>query len=427
MTDQPKIHGTADLTPHTVRGATFSMRGEGYAPEEVNEFLEQVASALHVLQGEPGPNAVQAELQRVSDLTQRIVLAAQETAQQLQEQGNRDAQKLVDQAQQLVVDLQHQASGETQRVERHIEELRTGFIEELRDMYDRIGAALYRFESASNVAKRMSGGMQPTNVAAPDASPGLESGHNVRTRVVVPAAGSHPEPAGAWGEPAPEMAEATDEDLPDDTYDEDEPLVDLRTLHQGEQAAEEAMQAPQPAAETLAAETAGFTEAVAEQAPQEAGGWLMESEPTADTVAQPQPAPEQSAPTQSAPPQAASPEGAPAADAGWLIDETPAAAEAAPVPAAEAGRDDERAEAMLGAMDSVLSQVQEPGPPPLPDPPSLTPQEGGSPEFDAVRQFILQSVHEGSSRDDIEAYLRDQLGMPDAGNVVDQIMGEGTA
>ena len=152
MNDDTPVYGSSQLTPAVIRNVRFPGSGaghQGYAPAAVHEFLEQVASAVEVLGSADAAAAIRRELERSSEISARMVLSGHETAERLRQQAAADAQEIIEDAKRLTEQLRDAARGETERTRQHVEQLRGSFIEELRDMYDRIGATLYRFETAS--------------------------------------------------------------------------------------------------------------------------------------------------------------------------------------------------------------------------------------------------------------------------------------
>jgi len=148
------VYGSQQLSPAVIRnfrfpGADPRSGGQGYSPAAVHEFLEQVASAMEVLGSSDSASAIRRELERSSEISARMVLAGHETAERLRQQAASDAQAIIEDAKRLTEALRDAARNETEHAREHVEQLRGSFIEELRDMYDRIGATLYRFETAS--------------------------------------------------------------------------------------------------------------------------------------------------------------------------------------------------------------------------------------------------------------------------------------
>jgi DivIVA domain-containing protein len=396
------VFGSSELNSEKVRSARFSVGADGYAPDEVHAFLEQIASAVDVLLAEPGPAAVRAELMRVQETTANMVLASQEAADRLRQNGAEDARSIVEESKKLAEELRDRAEREFSGAREHVETVRTQFIQELRDMYDRIGATLYRFEHAEKQA-----------VAAPSEPAAATQYEQVVEHAPEPPAELPPDPL-IPSAPAAEPAPAADE-----------PLVDLRGMTEPAPAPA----APEPATAAPVEETPlgtpDFTPAAAE--PEDAGGgWLIN-------------------------PDAGQVEGTGYVDAG----DSRAAASAARLPDDEpsfqpeasfepatpmvdpnapldpqAAADNARAEALLAGMDAVVANAATtPEPAPLPPPPSLTPEPvpaEPAPLQDpaAIKSFVLQSLSEGSPRDAIESYLRTNLGIADPGGTIDSILAE---
>jgi hypothetical protein len=144
-----QVYGTVQLTPEVIREMRFpAAHGAGYDPGSVHEFLFQVAGALEVLHANDVVQAMRRELQRNTEISSRMVLAGQETAERLREQAASDARSILEDTRQLAEQMRDAARAEVEQSRAHIEHMRATFTGELRDMYDRIGATLYRFESA---------------------------------------------------------------------------------------------------------------------------------------------------------------------------------------------------------------------------------------------------------------------------------------
>ncbi len=147
------VFSSADMTPESIRGAQFAMRAQGYDPDQVREYLDQVASAVNVLLQDDVAAAMRAELKRNAEIASRVVLAGQETAERLREQASDEARRIIEDTKRLAEELRDASRAEVDRTRSHIDELRDSFINEMRDMYDRVGATLYRFENdrAANI------------------------------------------------------------------------------------------------------------------------------------------------------------------------------------------------------------------------------------------------------------------------------------
>lgn len=395
--EEQHIHGSGDLTPDVIRGKRFTLHDGRYDPEQVHEFLEQVASAMHVLQAPDTVQAMRRELQRNADISSRMVLAAQESADMLRNQAAEDARAVLDDTRRLAEQLRDRSRDEVERSRAHIDELRRTFVEELRDMYDRIGASLYRFESANRLDQ----------MRAPDA--GGQAGHAQE------AASSSVEPAYRQLEERGDGDEQALRSRPADVgWDDeapranDEPLVDLRGF--GERPPEQAgsgepAQSTPHAADTSATPTEAVqrtppaqttqetpTQTAAGEPQPEAGGWLIADDAPADSAA-------------------------PAADEQNVV------AQAAVQASAE--EEDRRAEALIAGMESVLGVGETEGAAaPLPEPPSLVPErdQGLEDTAEQLRAFILQAIHEGTPRDALEAWLTQNYGIEQPVAFVDHVL-----
>jgi len=485
-----RAYGTGELTPEAIRGARFAQRGGAYSPAEVREFLEQVASAMEVLQSQDMAQAMRRELQRSAEISSRVVMAGQEASERLRAQAADDARSIVDDTKQLAEQLRDAAREELRRTREHIEELRRTFIEELRDMYDRIGATLYRFESASKVGELDAAGAALPG-APRHASPPAADGPRAHSEYVASreAGASYEDyhPAAASGHPAPELGEPLSPraeagprapawtQLPPDASTDPSaaPSSDAESDPWGAPTEESNVWgSPGDAGQAAAGQAPGdqgsaepYDRPYEGSPAAETGDWLLEEE--VPNVAGPPPVDGESL-ADDAPPAdgartaegagptgeghavlgepgqeqqgAQDPQDEPLVDLRPIQDQIhppePAAgtqgdAVAAPEPAAPpTAEDDARAEAMIAGLDQVLAKgAAAEEPPPLPDPPSLTPANGESAvDPAALATFVLQSLSEGQSRESVEIYLRQTYGIGDAGGYVDAVLqaaGEG--
>jgi DivIVA domain-containing protein len=391
--DQGRAWGSAELTPDAIRGVRFSLRDGGYPPAEVHEFLEQVASAMEVLQSGDLAQAMRRELTRNAEISSRIVMAGQETAERLRQQAAGDARAIIEDTKQLAEKLRDASKEEQLRTRDHVEQMRQTFIEELRDMYDRIGASLYRFESASKIdnppAQHAPSGHEQQWQAPPES--GWEAPAAQAEWEAPPEAGW--DPPVAPPEPAPTLppawtqlehaTPAAQPQQPPQPESQDEPLVDLRDIQHEIHAEPEAVE-PQ--------------EDEAQQEPDAGGSEYLALEP--DELVPPD--------------------------------------------------DNQRAEQLIAGMEAVVTHtpMAEPAPvqspvyehpsdqpvvpephvaleptppaPDLPPPPGLAP-EGTAPAAPQVdlRQFVLQAITEGQSREAVEQHLAGTYGIADPAGFVD--------
>lgn len=449
MNDEHRLYGSGDLTPATIRAMTFTTRPDGYSRNEVNEFLEQVASAMEVLSSSTVSEAMRKELQRHADISARVVLAAQDSAERLRAQAVEDAKAIIEDTKGLAEELRDRGKNETRRAQQHVEELRQAFVDELRDMYDRIGSALYRFEAARKTLEEES--------------------------VVDPAV--QPQP------PVSQHAELPTEPPPTTGHEEAEPVVDLRGLQGFDESVEappppeapieESIWAQPPPAETVEWKSPAEVEAAAAQ-------WQPVADDVADVVAEPQPEPIFESPVEQAPVEASvvfhepaaiadppieispvehaeavaqapdddnQPLGMPTTEGltagGWLAD--------APVDGTtvrtgpyvtmsddegvvpDVSADDARAEALI--TDSPLPPPPSLSPPPPQEPPAgdyysaapaagtnnLDEPQAGPTDLDleTARRVVLESLGAGEPRQAIEEWLHTTLGIADASAFVD--------
>ncbi len=95
-----------DLTPETLRSATFRDKLRGYHPDDVDEFLESVARGLEVLlarlrdASERARSAVVAEPTPEADEAVRTLSLAQRTADLAIHEAKAEAERLLNAAEQ---------------------------------------------------------------------------------------------------------------------------------------------------------------------------------------------------------------------------------------------------------------------------------------------------------------------------------------
>ncbi|MCW2928918.1 MAG: hypothetical protein JWM86_2886, partial [Thermoleophilia bacterium] len=162
-----RVFGSDELTPELVRGATFSEEGGRYDAAEVRAFLDRVASSVEVFQSEDAPTALRAEFRRNAEIAQQVLDAGQNASEQLRRQASEAAEAVLEQARAEAEGLRATLESEISHSLSHVDQLRNQFIQDLRDLYDRIGASLYRFEQAAKDAPALS-------VAAPEPAPSPE-------------------------------------------------------------------------------------------------------------------------------------------------------------------------------------------------------------------------------------------------------------
>ncbi|MCW2956413.1 MAG: hypothetical protein JWO69_1282 [Thermoleophilia bacterium] len=431
------VFGSGDLSPELLRGATFVEQDGRIDAAEVRTFLDRVASALEVTQSGEPQDALRREFARNAEIAQQVLDAGQAAAQQLRGQANEAARQIVEQAEAEATVARGELQGELAQSRAQVSEMRTALIADLRDLYDRIGASLYRFERAVvdqdaapiNVPQSETRPEAPT-FDEPDAQE--QDVFEGSAQVEVEAASSPdviaddaPLPPPAWTQlPAQAWGDADDAPSNDFHVTEDaplapgEPLVDLREFHAGpdevvNDTPEIAPQALEQDAAPLDAGLGSWLDPSPDPAPPPTpdirhddalaqaligGDVFPDSEPvaTADPVVEPLAEPEPFA----------APE--PAAEA-----EPVAAPEAAPVPA------------------PLPTPAITPLPVPVPvaaeaavPPPAAAPASAG-PAIDAaeVRQLILDSIAAGQSRESIGTYMREQMGLVNPDVLIDAALG----
>jgi hypothetical protein len=365
----------------------FPMRGDGYDPAMVDEFLEQVASSVEVLTSADVTEGMRRELQRSSEISSRMVLAGQEAAERLRQQAASDARTIIEDTKHLAEQLRDAARAEVEQSQAHVASIRHSFLDELRDMYDRIGATLHRFERAGD---------------AGDGGHVGDTGGNAMSAL----AGEPISSVGLVGEY---------EDIP---MAPGEPLVDLTAFHAAS-SAEASVAVPSVAGEAeahgtdfsdwLVSDDTAPSVVITDDGVPDAE--IKPVDPAAPPVspfgagAYTMPAPLASAPDAGAPPL---PGAAPA-----VVDEHGSDAQQPPVD------ENARAEALLATMGGVLAAATPPEPAPLPQPPVLEQAHSAGPDPIALQQFVLQSLHEGMDRTVIEAWIAERYGIQHPAAVVD--------
>lgn len=471
MNDEQQQYGSGDLTPAAIRSMTFTNRPDGYAKHEVDEFLEQVASAMEVLSSSTVGEAMRKEIQRHADISARVVLAAQDSAERLRAQAAEDAQDIIEDTKQLAEELRERGKNETRRAQQHVEELRQAFVDELRDMYDRIGSALYRFEAARK------------SLADNEAASEVSMAEAIEAAVTPAAEELDPLVAAALAEPVGALIE------------EDEPVVDLRGIQGFDDTIDEVMNpepevaaptveevepedAPAPIVDQAAAieastafEEGGISPAAGEpDAAIEASVWTQQP-PAAEAVEWQSPAEIEAAAAGWDPAQdvaASTPEpdlaaahtdpeegmlGRPSAtdltEGGWLADTTQVdgtTIRTGPY-VTVAGGDEDEPPLMQATVDALADDVQAeallasdsmlPPPPTLSTEPISPPQTEAPPQAQAAatpgltdldlqtaRQFVLNELAGGAPREAIETYLQ-TIGIADANAFVEQALTSG--
>jgi hypothetical protein len=396
-----------ELTPDFVRSASFAEQDGRLDAHEVQTFLDRVATSLEAFLAEDAQTALRAEFARNANIAEQVFDAGQQAAEQMRRQAAEEAKRILDEARDATLGLRETVESEIHQAREQVEAMRGTFIQDLRDLYDRIGASLYRFERAAEES-RFEPIEEPARVPLPpSAAPvaGEEAGEeavddvDAQAEVDLPEGAKPPAwrqlPAEAWSagpepsaEPKPELdpvVESSFEVREDEPLAPGEPLVDLRGF--GEPAIS----------------TAGEPEVAVEPAPlpaDAAGSWLEATPSAAEQP--PQVDPQETTEI-------------PATEYGlgdtWL--ESPVDPVAA-LP--DVARDDALAEALIAEPLAPTSAVDGPVAPPAPG-------VEASSDAVAVRQLILDSLAAGQPRDAVEAYLRDQLGLMEPGVLVDAALG----
>jgi hypothetical protein len=407
------VFGSGDLTPDFVRSITFEEHDGRVDAAHVQLVLEQIASAMEVLQASDPEQALRREFARNAEIAQQVLDAGQAAGEQLRRQAAEEARAILDETRATTSHLRETVQRDIDTSQTQLEAMRGAFIQDLRDLYDRIGASLYRFERAA-----ADGGVAPIHeplagiveevaaaevaaveapethsfgddpfAALPPAEP-TEPAAEVSPEQTAPAPAWTQLPSDAWSTPEggappndPVAAFVVEEDEP---LAPGEPLVDLRQFD--DIVSDEAPVAPEAHAEAPVVD-----EPVAAAEPGEFGlSWL--EEPVAQDPS-----------------------------------ETEAQLENV-VPDASVVADNALAEALIAGdgaeAEPAVAQAE-------PEPPHEPTTIAGAPEASAdamaVRQLILDALASGQTRDSLEAYLRDQLGLIDPAVLIDSALGVGPA
>lgn len=434
------VFGSDELTPELLRTANFAEQDGRVDAAEVRTFLDRVASSLEIFLSQDAPTALRAEFARNAEIAQQVLDAGQTASEQLRRQAAEDARRILDETRDATERLRETMEGEIAQSRTQVETMRAQFIQDLRDLYDRIGASLYRFERAAEES-HVAPIAEPSREAVewPPAQPPVAepAPHTAQASAPQPQAAQSgraseparevPDPTPAVEATAPDSSAPTDlpegakppawQQLPPDAWaaapaapadapapaggdpfavHEDEPLapgeplVDLREFHDLGPASAEPVHDG-----TEVAESVGDT----------LGGSWLDAEDPAGTTTPPADASATSEPIEATPPSAGLSEGS------WLVDS------AEDVTGAEErdpglAHDDMLAEALIAG--TTLPEDEEGA-----DAAAAEPAVVASPDAVAIRQLILDSLAAGQTRETIETYLRDQMGFVEPGALVD--------
>ncbi|MCB0879758.1 MAG: hypothetical protein KDC46_12370, partial [Thermoleophilia bacterium] len=204
--------GSNELTPDLLRGVQFEERDGMIPAGEVRTFLENAASALDVLLSQDGITAMKREIDRSADIATQVLDAGQTAAEQLRRQAAEEAKRILDEARDATLGLRETVDAEIEQAREQVEAMRGTFIQDLRDLYDRIGASLYRFERAAEESA-----VAPIKEPARDLAAGSGSGIDAGTP---PRAGSQSAtPAHASDARVIDAADSTTGDVDQDAAD----------------------------------------------------------------------------------------------------------------------------------------------------------------------------------------------------------------
>lgn len=123
----------AELTPMDILGASFSKRLHGYDPQQVHEFLSQVATTVESLARDRGElkqsvHRLEQELagfRERENALQEALVAAQRSADETVERAREEGQRIVEEAQVLAERLVQEANQRAATIETVIAGLRS--------------------------------------------------------------------------------------------------------------------------------------------------------------------------------------------------------------------------------------------------------------------------------------------------------------
>ncbi len=414
MTTDEHVFGTSDLTPELVRGAKFDERDGRVDATEVRNFLDRVASSLEVFLAADARTALQAEFARNAEIAKQVLDAGQSAAEQLRRQAAEEAKRILDEARDATLGLRETVDDEIEQAREQVDALRGTFIQELRDLYDRIGASLYRFEKAVDESNpspirepRKSVGEQFTELSAsvpgPVASPPLTPAPvPVPVPTPVPASAPTPPPA------APPVPMPDDLKLPDGA----KPPAWQQLPAEAYGEAPAPAPAPEPAPEQEPASvTLEDPFAVEEDEPLAPGEPLVDlREMSGGVTLDPAEEPD-------------------AIDSGgsWLDLPSDGDADEASASAPDLEHDDALAEALISsappASQTIAAPVLGEEPPPVPSLSGTPAHVDASADSLVIRTTILELSAAGHSREEIAGYLADQLHLREPNAIIDATLG----
>jgi len=493
MTSDEHVFGSGRLTPELLRSASFDDEAGRYDAESVRAFLDRAASALEVLMADDASIALRAEFSRNAEIAQQVLDAGQTAAAQLREQAGADARRLLEETRESAASLRTQAEGEVAEARAEAAELsaqaesaRSHLVQDMRDLYDRIGASLYRFERAED--ERVDRAAYDEEIGGAAAAQLQERRRHAEEPIVspieyrqdrrdsasenggdaAPAEAASPLdaqqlPEGAfppaWQQLAPESEESIPEAAPEASPGADQPLHDPFAVIEDEPLApgeplvdlRDQFGTGSPAdtdAGSWLADAAPAPEAVPAPADDGAGSWL-DAAPAPDEAAV-LPQPDAATIHDNALAEAligGSPfpdaEPAPEPAAAPIIEDVftaPAVPSLAVAPPPSSGATAVPPPAAAAATTPPVPPAPAPAPAPVseqapaePEPwmtPDATDHADGpstivpaSADANAVRDLILNSLADGHPREAVEAYLRDELGMIEPGVLIDAALG----
>jgi hypothetical protein len=219
------VFGSDELSGELLRSATFTEVDGRYDASEVRTFLDRVASSVEVFLSTDAHSALRAEFARNAEIAQQVLDAGQNAAEQLRRQAAEEARQVLTDTQAATEHLRGEVEAEIQRSREQVEAMRAAFIQDLRDLYDRIGASLYRFERAAEESA-VTPIAEPTRAAPVDAEPQSTA----MADDVAPAQPAAPAPAPA-PEREPEPEASAGPTLPAPALPELHPAAALEVAH----------------------------------------------------------------------------------------------------------------------------------------------------------------------------------------------------
>jgi hypothetical protein len=388
------VFGSDELTPELLRSVQFTEHDGRYDAADVRTFLERAASALEVFLSADAPSALRAEFKRNADIAQQVLDAGQNASAQLRRQAAEDARAMLEETREATTSLRESVERELGASREQVEGMRAQFIQDLRDLYDRVGASLYRFERSTDE-------QHTSTLSAMGEAPVDQVQAHGNEHVVHELLPSYELPPELDYEPALAPVPHTLE--PEPQHQPQQPPA-------WQQLPPEAW-SPDPVQHDPAERPVTIEPfEVVEDEP------LAPGEPLVDLREFSETHPDETTTIAASfePPPGPAPEPVAEASGSWLDEPLAARSESAPEPphVPDLAHDDALAEALIAG--SPFADAA-----PVHEQPAAPTIGNASPDAVAVRQLILDSLAAGQTREAVESYLRDQLGMLEPGALVD--------